>query len=110
MRLKLGKPTRMWATITNDTIPCGLWPLLAERRSNAQLYDVNQRVERVLVTVTRVGDALNYAGLLDCLAACREFVRKCDVGLARSKYSYHEMKTAIAKAETRIPAKRGKGK
>lgn len=33
------------------------------------------------------------------LAACREFVRKCECGEARSQRSYAEMKLAIALAE-----------
>ena len=35
----------------------------------------------------------------DLLAACREFVRKCDAGLAHSVRSYEQMRAAIAKAE-----------
>lgn len=34
----------------------------------------------------------------DLLAACQEFVRKCDNGEARSKRSYSQMKQAINKA------------
>lgn len=34
----------------------------------------------------------------ELLAACMEFVRKCDVGEARSKRSYAQMKLAINKA------------
>lgn len=37
----------------------------------------------------------------DLLAACREFVRKCDVGEARSVRSYTQMSAAIQKAEGR---------
>jgi len=37
----------------------------------------------------------------DLLAACKEFVRKCDSGEARSKRSYAQMQAAIAKAEAR---------
>lgn len=35
----------------------------------------------------------------DLLAACKEFVRKCECGEARSRRSYAQMKAAIAKAE-----------
>ena len=35
----------------------------------------------------------------DLLAACKEFVRKCECGEARSRKSYAQMKAAIAKAE-----------
>lgn len=35
----------------------------------------------------------------DLLAACKEFVRKCECGEARSVRSYAQMKAAIAKAE-----------
>jgi hypothetical protein len=37
----------------------------------------------------------------DLLAACKEFVRKCDQGEALSTRSYAQMKAAIAKAEGR---------
>ena len=37
----------------------------------------------------------------DLLAACKEFVRKCECGEARSKRSYAQMKAAIAKAKGR---------
>lgn len=36
----------------------------------------------------------------DLLAACEEFVRKCESGEARSKRSYEQMKSAIRKAKT----------
>jgi len=35
----------------------------------------------------------------ELLAACVEFVRKCECGQARSKASYAEMKAAIAKSQ-----------
>jgi hypothetical protein len=35
----------------------------------------------------------------DLLAACEEFVRKCECGEARSTRSYAQMKAAIAKAK-----------
>ena len=35
----------------------------------------------------------------DLLAACKEFVRKCECGEASSWRSYAQMKAAIAKAE-----------
>jgi len=35
----------------------------------------------------------------DLLAACREFVRKCDAGEAKSVRSYAQMRAAIAKYE-----------
>lgn len=35
----------------------------------------------------------------DLLEACKEFVRKCECGEARSTRSYAQMKAAIAKAE-----------
>lgn len=35
----------------------------------------------------------------ELLAACKEFVRKCDCGEAESTRSYAQMKAAIAKAE-----------
>ena len=35
----------------------------------------------------------------ELLAACREFVRKVECGLARSVRSYRQMKAAIAKYE-----------
>jgi len=35
----------------------------------------------------------------DLLKACKEFVRKCECGEARSRRSYAEMKAAIEKAE-----------
>ena len=37
----------------------------------------------------------------DLLEACKEFVRKCECGEARSKRSYAQMKAAIAAAEGR---------
>ena len=37
----------------------------------------------------------------ELLAACKEFVRKCDCGEASSRRSYAQMKAAIAKAEGR---------
>jgi len=37
----------------------------------------------------------------ELLAACKEFVRKCDDGEAKSRRSYAEMSAAIAKAEGR---------
>lgn len=36
----------------------------------------------------------------DLLDACKEFVRKCECGEARSTRSYAQMKAAITKAET----------
>ena len=35
----------------------------------------------------------------DLLEACKEFVRKCEAGEARSTRSYNEMRAAITKAE-----------
>lgn len=35
----------------------------------------------------------------ELLAACEEFVRKCDIGAARSKRSYAQMVEAIKKAK-----------
>ena len=40
-----------------------------------------------------------FAAMPDLLAACREFVRKCESGEASSRRSYAQMKAAIAKAE-----------
>ena len=37
----------------------------------------------------------------ELLAACREFVRKCECGEARSKRSYAQMKEAIANATSK---------
>src|SRR5690554_3803697 len=34
----------------------------------------------------------------DLYEACEEFVRKCDIGQARSTNSYNQMKSALAKA------------
>lgn len=39
-----------------------------------------------------------YKAAPDLLAACEEFVRKVNVGAARSTASYNQMKSAIAKA------------
>jgi hypothetical protein len=39
----------------------------------------------------------------ELLAACKEFVRKCECGEARSVRSYAQMRTAIALAERREP-------
>ena len=41
----------------------------------------------------------------DLLAACVEFVRKCECGEARSRRSYRQMKAAIAKAEGKAEGK-----
>lgn len=43
----------------------------------------------------------------DLLEACKEFVRKCECGEARSKRSYAQMKEAIAKAEPQPTAAQG---
>ncbi len=44
-------------------------------------------------------NALLIAAAPDLLKACKEFVRKCECGEARSRRSYAEMKAALAKAE-----------
>lgn len=46
-------------------------------------------------------DAHLIAAAPDLLAACREFVRKCETGQASSVRSYAQMQAAIAKAEGR---------
>lgn len=46
-------------------------------------------------------DAHLIAAAPELLAACKEFVRKCDAGLASSRKSYAQMSAAIAKAEGR---------
>lgn len=40
-------------------------------------------------------------GFVELLDACREFVRKVEIGEASSRRSYAQMKAAIAKAEGR---------
>lgn len=47
---------------------------------------------------TREANARLIAAAPELLAACQEFVRKCECGEARSKRSYSQMKDAIAKA------------
>lgn len=42
---------------------------------------------------------LNPDALLDLYEACKEFVRKCECGEARSRRSYAQMKAAVEKAE-----------
>jgi hypothetical protein len=49
--------------------------------------------------VTNEPVKLRPAGLLDCYLACKEFIRKCECGEARSKRSYAQMKEACEKAE-----------
>lgn len=44
-------------------------------------------------------NAFLIAAAPDLLEACKEFVRKCECGQARSVRSYAQMKAAIAKAE-----------
>lgn len=44
------------------------------------------------------GNAQLIAAAPELLAACIEFVRKCDAGEAKSKRSYAQMSAAIAKA------------
>lgn len=44
-------------------------------------------------------NALLIAAAPDLLKACKEFVRKCECGEARSRRSYAEMKAALAKAK-----------
>lgn len=48
-----------------------------------------------------VANAHLIAAAPELLAACKEFVRKCDHGEARSIRSYAEMSAAITKAEGR---------
>lgn len=46
-----------------------------------------------------IGNAKLFAAAQYLLAACEEFVRKCECGEARSKRSYAQMKDAINKAK-----------
>lgn len=48
-----------------------------------------------------IANAHLIAAAPDLLAACKEFVRKCECGEARSTRSYIQMKAAILKAEGR---------
>lgn len=62
----------------------------------------------VIATVGTVNpdDGSLMAAAPDLLAACEEFVRKCDCGEARSKASYAQMVSAINKAK-RLTQKEG---
>jgi hypothetical protein len=46
----------------------------------------------------QIANARLIAAAPDLLAACEEFVLKCETGKARSVHSYAQMKAAIAKA------------
>lgn len=50
---------------------------------------------------TEEANARLIAAAPDLLAACKEFVRKCECGEAKSVRSYAQMAAAIAKAEGR---------
>lgn len=54
---------------------------------------------RMVADCVRVDDARLIIAAPDLLAACEEFVRKCENGEARSTRSYAQMKAAIAKAK-----------
>lgn len=55
-------------------------------------------VRHRLPVETHTANAHMMAAAPELLAACEEFVRKCDAGEARSVRSYAQMKAAIAKA------------
>jgi hypothetical protein len=48
---------------------------------------------------TALADARLIAAAPELYAACKEFIRKCECGEARSKRSYAQMKAAITKVE-----------
>jgi hypothetical protein len=48
-----------------------------------------------------IADANLIAAAPELLAACQEFIRKCECGEARSRRSYAQMKAAVAKVEGR---------
>ncbi len=78
MKLKLDKPTEMWAQVKQGVI-AGYWtPNLCETKQNAELY--GRPVERVLVTVTRVPKAIPCPVLkskrLDLSLAARDAKRR----------------------------------
>ena len=57
MKLKLDRPTKMWAAIENgDQVPYGMWPFLSFDKKYARDAGVapGGTIERVLVTVTRL--------------------------------------------------------
>jgi hypothetical protein len=54
MRLKLGKPTRMWAHVELDgKVACAIYPFISFHKENAVCTQLG-KVERVLVTVERI--------------------------------------------------------
>ena len=58
----------------------------------------NSQTRKYEPTEEEKANAQFIIGAHDLLAACVEFVRKCDCGEAKSKRSYKQMKEAIAKA------------
>ncbi len=66
------------------------------RQAAKKLLELEQENERLRADVARLEQLT--AAAPDLLAACVEFVRKCECGAARSKSSYAQMKAAIAKA------------
>lgn len=70
---------------------------MAYKDSDNQEVDGNGKplLEPVAISV------LNPDSLPALYEACKEFVRKCECGQARSVHSYAEMKAAIALAESR---------
>jgi len=88
------------------------WHLYADKWSRTiSVYDYRNSTRHTVVHWTGFEhcDVKTYAKQLanaklmvaapDLLKACKEFVRKCECGEARSKRSYAQMKKAIEKAE-----------
>lgn len=81
----------------------GEWLLWAADPDSGLVYDKYPAritgVAKICGTPRAAANARLIAAAPDLLAACKEFVRKCECGEASSVRSYKQMKAAIAKAE-----------
>lgn len=85
------KPGKPWGTVVTEN-PEGFPP--SESEESIEFYGGHLIAE----SIAKKDDQKLIVAAPDLLAACIEFVRKCECGEARSVRSYKQMKEAIAKA------------